>query len=182
MWDGLSEKPRSGSWVLGSEFTSDGATYAKLHRCLSDHFKIMPFERLYFEQPINAASLQGFTNADTLRLLGGIAAHAESFGAVKRLRMVKAISVSTWRKDFIGDMAVRSAKAEAKARKAAGSKSASATDQLKRLTIERCRQLGFAPRSNDEADALGILTYAILLDGVTPPWLSDEVLRPELAI
>ena len=46
--------------------------------------------------------------------------------------------------------------------------------------IERCRQFGFTPRKNDEADAIGILTYAILLNGVTPPWLADETLRAPL--
>ena len=56
----------------------------------------------------------------------------------------------------------------------------SARDPLKAATMERCRQLGMKPRNDDEADAIGILTYGLLLNGVTPPWIANEVLRPAL--
>lgn len=177
IWDGQSDRPRSGSWTLGSEFSSDGQVFGKLHRCLSDLYKVMPFERLYFEEPINPAQLQGGTNIQSIRILSGLAAHAQSFAAVKRLRAVKEINISTWRRDFIGDMVVKQVNAGVRAKRKAGGK-ASGTDQLKRLTIERCRQLGMDPRSNDESDAIGILTYAVLLNGETPPWLANETLRP----
>jgi hypothetical protein len=38
------------------------------------------------------------------------------------------------------------------------------------------------PVNDDEADAIAILTYALGLSGITPPWLADEVLRPVLGL
>ena len=179
-WDPATDAPRYGHWQLGSEWTTEGAVYAKLHRNLSDLHKVAGFENLYFEEPISPGHLQGGTTAQTIWMLGGLAAHAQSFGHIKRCRIVKAVNVERWRKDFIGDMVVREVKAGIRRRRKAGDSKASATNDLKKLVMERCRQFGFSPRKNDEADALGILTYSILLDGVTPPWLAAETLRPQL--
>lgn len=173
-WEPGTDAPRYGHWVLGSEYTSRGAVYAKLHRCLSDHHKVLGFDRLYFEEPITPGQLQGGTTIQTISLLMGIASHIESFGAIRRCRMVKEVNVTSWRTDFLGRDAHQSIKRAAKAAQR------SARDPLKAATMERCRQLGFAPKKNDEADALGILTYSILLDGVTPPWLANETLRAPL--
>ena len=180
LWEEGTDTPRYGHWQLGNEWTSEGAVYAKLHRCMSDLYKLTGFTNLYFEEPISPGHLQGGTTAQTIWMLGGLAAHAQSFGHIKRCRIVKAVNVERWRKDFIGDMVVREIKAGVRRRRKQGDNKASATDQLKRLVIERCRQFGFTPRKNDEADAIGILTYAILLNGVTPPWLADETLRAPL--
>lgn len=179
LWNASAPRPVFGRWRLGNEFSSNGQVYMRLHRCLSDMFRVEQFERLYFEEPIDPRNLQGHTTYQTIELAFGLSGHAESFGAAKRCRTVKAINVERWRKDFIGDMVVREVKAGARRKRKAGDK-ANPTDQLKRLTMERCRQLGFNPSRHDEADAIGILTYAILLDGVTPPWIADEVLRAPL--
>jgi hypothetical protein len=160
-WD----MPRCGCWQLGSEYTSDGRTFAKLHQNLSDLRKLARFENLYLEEPIHPASLSGHTNIDTLRVLAGLAAHAESFGAAVGLRIVSRVNVSSWRKHFVGKMP-------------RGTKS----KQWKDYAMERCRQYGFSPRKDDEADALGILDYACDLQGIVPPWRANEVLRPALAV
>jgi len=112
---------------------------------------------------MHAATMQGGTNIDSLRVLAGLAAHAESWADGMGLRSVQAVNVSTWRKHFIGSQK-------------RGSKRAT----LKSLTMERCNQLGFKPRRDDEADALGILDYGCELRGVLPPWRANEVLRPPL--
>jgi hypothetical protein len=174
--------PRYGSWHLGSEYTADGGVFAKLHQEMAALHSVMPFERIYIEEPVSPAHLSGFTTIQTIRLLAGIAAHVHSFAHAYGLPKVTEINVSSWRPDFIGRIDDAEAKARARRAKKAGDKKASATDELKRLTIERCQQFGFKPRSNDEADAIGILTYAILSRGETPPWLADEVLRPPLAM
>ncbi|MBB4859652.1 hypothetical protein HNO88_002981 [Novosphingobium chloroacetimidivorans] len=180
LWAPGSDAPRYGHWQLGSEWTTEGGCYAKLHRNLSDLHKVAGFTHLYFEEPINPGHLTGNTSIATIWLLSGLAAHAQSFGHIKRCRIVKAVNVERWRKDFIGDMVVREVKAGTRRRRKAGDSKASSTDQLKKLVIERCKQFGFAPRKNDEADAIGILTYSLLLDGVTPPWIANETLRPAL--
>ncbi|PTR06418.1 MULTISPECIES: hypothetical protein [unclassified Novosphingobium] len=174
VWIEGTDAPRYGSWVLGSEFTTRGQTYAKLHANLLDLRALCRFEHLYFEEPISPAQLSGHTNIDTLRVLSGLAAHAESFAHAMGLRTAQAINVSSWRGDFIGRIAASDARKRAKAA------NRSASDSLKALTIERCRHLGFKPRTNDEADALGLLDYACGLRGLTPPWRQNEVLRPML--
>jgi hypothetical protein len=162
-WNGKPDQTaRFGSWVLGSEYTSKGATYIKLHSNLAEMFQIMPFDRMFFEEPIHPAQLQGGTNIESLRVLSGVAAHAESFAAATGCRS-QGINVSSWRGDFIGPQ-----------------KRGTKRPVLKELTMLRCQQLGFSPRKDDEADAIGLLTYGILLNGVTPPWLANEVLRQPL--
>lgn len=174
VWMGDDTAPHFGSWELGSEYTGRGQTYAKLHANLLDLRAVSKFEALYFEEPLNPNKLKGQTNIDTLRVLSGLAAHAESFGHAIGLRIVQGINIDSWRPSFIGR--INSAEAKRKA-KAAGK---SATDSLKSLTVERCRQLGFNPRNTDEADAIGILDYCVSMRGVIPPWRADEVLQPML--
>lgn len=172
VWMGDDSPVSYGSWELGSEYTSRGQTYAKLHANLLDLRALSRFEALYFEEPINPNKLKGHTNIDTLRVLAGLAAHAESFGHAVGLRIVQGINIDSWRPAFIGRINSDAAKRKAKQ---AGK---SASDSLKSLTIERCRQLGFNPRTTDEADALGILDYCVSMRGVTPPWRAEEVLQP----
>lgn len=150
-----------GHWVLGSEFTSRGKTYCKLWDSLDELYQLHRIEHLYFEEPMHAATMQGGTNIDSLRVLAGLAAHAESWADGMGLRSVQAVNVSTWRKHFIGSQK-------------RGSKRAT----LKSLTMERCNQLGFKPRRDDEADALGILDYGCELRGIKPPWRSAPVQIP----
>lgn len=182
LWDRGWEKPIFGHWQLGSEYTSDGQTFTKLHRCMGDLFKIAAFEFLYYEEPITPAQLQGFTTIQTINLAVGLAAHAQSFGHAKRCRIIKAVNIETWRKYFIGTDLSNEAKAVARRKRKAGDNKASARDALKGLTIARCNQLGFDPRKDDEADAIGILDYALELNGIVPPWRSDEVLRPMMDV
>jgi hypothetical protein len=170
-----------GHWRLGSEYTSNGGVFAKLHEHMADVHQVCPFDRIYFEAPITPAHLQGYTTIQTLKLLGGLAAHAESFGHAYRCRTVKEVNIEHWRPFFLGRMEVAEAKAIARRARKAGDAKASARQDLKDLTMLRCRQLGFAPRYDDEADAIGVLDYACELQGIIPPWRADEVLRPLLA-
>lgn len=162
-WPAGSDAPIYGHWVLGSQFTSDGRVFACLHRNLAELRQVVPFDFMAIEDPLHPAQLTGHTNIDTLRLLTGLAAHAESFADAVGLRGFRRINVASWRRDFIGSQK-------------RGTKRAT----LKALTIERCRQLGFAPMRDDEADALGLLDYLCSLRDVVPPWRAGEVLRPML--
>lgn len=182
-WRAGWEKPRYGHWVLGSEYTSRGAVFAKLHQNMSDlHRVICPIEYLFVEEPISPAQLQGGTTINTLRIASGLAAHAESFAHAMGVRRIQEFNVSSWRPDFIGKVHDTEAKARARRAKKAGDARASARGELKALTIERCRQLGLTPRKDDEADAIGILTYGMLISGEMPPWLASEVLRAPLEV
>jgi hypothetical protein len=160
-WMEGDENPHYGTWVLGSEFTSDGQTYAKLHACLLDLRALSRFEHIYYEEPLRPETLQGHTNIDTLRVLAGLAAHAESFGYAVGCRSVSAVHMASWRRHFIGSMP-------------RGTK----TKLLKEYARERCRTYGWSTANDDEADALGLLDYGCELKGIRPPWRADEVLRP----
>lgn len=164
-WRPGEERAHIGHWVLGSEFTPDGATFCRLHGHLIDLHKAAPLSAIYLEQPIQPMSLTGHTNIGVLRVLSGLAAHVLSFAAAKGVTATE-VNVSTWRRDFIGK--------QPRGMKRQG---------LKKLVMERARQLGFAPRFDDEADAIGILDYALdFHEQVTPPWRSGEVLRPPLGM
>ena len=156
------DTPRYGHVVLGSEFTSSGQTYVKLHWMLSDLRSVCRFERMFYEEAINPAALSGHTNIDTLRVLAGLVAHVESFGSALGIR-TDAVNNTTWRRHFLGKMP-------------RGSK----TKDLKDYCIERCRQYGWKPKNSDEADALGILDWACEARGILPAWRADEVLRQPL--
>ena len=38
------------------------------------------------------------------------------------------------------------------------------------MAMSRCREIGFAPLKHDEAEALGLLDYAISVEGIIAPW------------
>lgn len=156
-------KPRYGSVQLGSEFTSDGQTYVKLHSFLTDiRTTICKFDQIYFEEPINPQALSGHTNIDTLRVLAGLAAHTQSFGYAMGCQ-TQSVNITSWRKFFVGKMP-------------RGTKS----KDWKEFAEERCRQYGWTVRRNDESDALGLLDYATDLAGIIPPWRENETLRAPL--
>lgn len=163
VWMPEMTKPIWGTWVLGSEFTSDGRTYAKLLENLSDQRKLTRFEAAFYEQPLRAEVLQGFTNIDTLRILSGLAAQTEYFSYAVGLRCCQAVPLGSWRKHFIGKMP-------------RGTK----TKEWKDYAKERCAQYGWTVRTDDEADALGLLDYGCEVRGIIPPWRANEVLRPIL--
>jgi hypothetical protein len=45
--------------------------------------------------------------------------------------------------------------------------------------MTRCRDLGFSPLKHDEAEALGLLDYALSVEGVIAPW-RESILEREL--
>lgn len=181
-WDRQSERPQFGSWRLGSEYTSDGGTFAKLHQNLAELHQVMRYEAMYYEQKIDPAKMGGHTSIAAINIMSGLEAHAKSFAYAYRLRTCKAVSINHWRGSFLGRMEVADARAAARAARKAGNERASAREDLKALTIARCRVLGFMVKNDDEADAIGILDYACELSGLTPPWRADEVLRPALGM
>jgi hypothetical protein len=171
--------PRYGSVVLGSEYTTDGGVFARLHAEMAGLHQAIGFEVIYYEQAILPANLNGNTNLRALSLAAGLAAHVESFAEAMRCRAF-AINVSAWRKDFVSADLVKDAQAAARAKRKVTGKG-SARDKLKALTKDRCEQLGFSPRYYDEADAIGILDFSLdFHEHITPPWRADEVLRAPL--
>lgn len=181
VWHDGWEKPQFGSWVLGSEYTADGRVFAKLHEHMLDLRAVIPFDEIHYEQPINPAKLQGFTNINVIKMAIGLASHVLSFAAATGCR-ASDVHIDTWRIDFVGSGEISQIKAAVRAKARAAGKKLSARDDLKEATMERCRQLGMKPRYNDEADAIGIADYVLGTQRITPPWRAQEVLRPALGV
>jgi hypothetical protein len=168
--------PRLGSVQLGSAYTSRGQTFTKLRSTIIDLWQtVTHFEHLFFEEPINHM-MKGGTSEEAILLSLGMAGCIEGVGYELRCRRVMKFSASSWRPGFCGNDEVSLIK------RAAKQAQRSARDPLKAASMERCRQLGIKPQNDDEADAVGLLTYGILTSGVTPPWLAQEVLRAPLGV
>jgi hypothetical protein len=161
-WGPSDEHVASGTWELGSEFTGKGQTFAKLHQNMADLHRLGAIDRIYYEKPLNLGPAAGNTSRDTLDVLIGLAMHAESFGFAMSIP-TQDLNMSSWRAFFL-----------------AGMKKANATADLKEYAMRRCRQLGFRPIKHDQAEAIGILDYALELNKIMPPWRSGEVLRSSL--
>lgn len=155
--------PGSGIWSLGSELTSAGVAFLRLHQNMNDLFSVHPFDIVVYEEPLNLGPHAGFTNRDTLFVLTGLAAHVDSFCEAKGVRKVRSVNNATWRRHFIGKM-----------------KRGTKSKTLKDYAMERCAQLGLSPKKHDDADAYGILDYMCEMEGIMPPWRANEVLRPPL--
>ena len=161
------EKPIFGHFTVGSSHSTVGQVCAALHRELAAIHTVTPVKYGIIEKPLTAAQIKGNTDAETLFMLAALAGHAHSFAYAMgwRGQHVTEVNISSWRRHFLGSQK-------------RGTKSAT----WKRLAEERCRQFGWSPHKDDEADALGILDYALHLPGIgiaeTPPWRAAETLQP----
>jgi hypothetical protein len=156
-------KPTFGSWILGSEFTSNGKVFGKLHQNISELNMLGAIDCLFYEDAINILPGAKNTNVHAIKLAAGLIAHADSWGDAMGCRIVHPVNMKSWRRTFFGNIGRGHARKE-----------------LKEYAVERCQQLGFNPRNDDEADAIGILDYACEYMQIIPPWRADEVLRPPL--
>lgn len=153
----------SGFWELGSEMTSNGRVFAKLHQHMTELHRLGRIDAVFYEEPLDPRVLSGHTNIDTLRVLSGLASHAQSWGEAMGCRIIRSVNMATWRRHFLGKMP-----------------RATKTAQLKELAMERARQLGFRPAKHDQAEAIGILDHACEELQIMPYWRRDEILRPPL--
>lgn len=162
MWSTGAERAASGTWPLAADVSWRGRAYCRLHRNLMDLHRVTAIDHIVFEEPLPHAAVKGNTTIDTLAAMAGLAAHAESFaeavGASHR-----SVNMATWRRHFLGSMP-------------RGTK----TLDLKAMAMTRCRELGFDPAKHDEAEAIGLLDYAVSLAGVIAPWRAVNILQRQL--
>jgi hypothetical protein len=157
------EHVASGTWELGSELTSRGTVFARVHEQMMSLHSLGEIEAVFYEDVVNVIPGTVPTNKESVLLAAGIAAHIESFGEAMGFRIIRGVNQSTWRRHFIGKMP-------------RGTKSV----DLKAMAMARCRQLGFRPLKHDQAEAIGIVDYACDVLDLPAPWRADEVLRPPL--
>jgi hypothetical protein len=157
------DRPVSGSFELPSDEDDLGRVGYQLHVELAAMHRVEPIERLFYEAPIPPGKLMGQIQLRTIAKVFTIAGHIESFCYAKNIRC-RQVGQGAWRRFFVG--------------KGAGEKTAT----FKTWAIERCRQLGWSVRTHDEADALGILAYAINLDpSLHPLWQDKLTFAPQFA-
>jgi hypothetical protein len=158
-WGPEDARPVSGAWTLGSEFTSPGRTYAKLHENMSDLNALNPIDAVFYEEPLDPRFLSGATNKETVAVLFGLAAHAESWADAMGCRVIRSVNQVTWRRHFLGPVG-----------RPRGENGKKIAVDWKSLAMDRCRALGFKPAKHDEAEALGVLDYACDTLGISMPW------------
>lgn len=170
--------PRYGSTCLGTSFTSRGMTFKKLRILLIDQYTVDPFDVIFAEAPI-AHLMRKNSSTENARLALGFAATIEETAdelGISKDRIFEYDPKSQWQPGFCGrdedNLIRRAAKAAQK----------SSRDPIKAAVMERCRIYGFSPSNSDEADAIGIMTYGLLSNGITPPWLANETLRAPLGV
>jgi len=164
-WDGESSHPVILSKQLGCKLTLPGEAFARLHGVMDDlNMVIGGADVIYCEEPLLPSAIQRHTTFDTVLMAYGLFGHAQSFAVAKGIRF-HAVHQMTWRKHFLGSM-----------------KRGTKKQQFKDLALERARQLGFRPRNDDEADAIGVMDWGCEVERVIPPWRANEVLRPPLGV
>lgn len=150
------EKPYHGVWDrIASEYSSRGSIYYNTYKALLDAHSLFKFEQVFAEEPINLLPGTVATQAENIWTAIGMGASIELFCHTMGIRLTW-VPMARWRRDFLGRMP-------------RGTRS---TD-LKQMALERCHQLGLRPQRHDDAEALGILTYACLRERVFMPWMAQ---------
>ena len=165
VWGPEDAKVHSGFKQLGSEYTSPGLVFAKLHELMSDLHAVGSIDAVFYETPRHLSGWNQQSNANAHLLLVGLAAHIESWCAAMAIRPPRSVNMATWRRHFLGPMG-RNKK----------------SPDLKDMAMQRARQLGFKPLRHDEAEAIGILDFACDALKLRPYWIEDEVLRAPLGV
>jgi hypothetical protein len=133
----------SGTWDLAKFGPSVGQKLVGFE-C---HLQAMSLEcsTMIFETPWVGPK----THQHTARLLMSLAGVTEMVAGRHNAHCYE-IGAPTWRKHFLGIGRTTGVGSKQKHR-----------GDMKRLAMERCRMLGFDPKSEDEAEAIGILDYAL---------------------
>lgn len=164
-YDEGSERPFFGVWnKLASEFTEcDGRIWYKLYETLVEHRKVMPFDRIYGEQAVNALPQGVPTNIDSIELALGLKTTVELYAFSEGLKKPEWVHMATWRKHFFGKMP-RAKRGEPR-------------PNLKAMAIQQCHRMDINVLKHDEAEAIGVLDYACDVEGIRAPWRHPEELR-----
>lgn len=104
-------------------------------------------QRIYYEAPWVGPQ----TSQDTVKLLFGLASMTAMLGAKTGVKTVEQNNASV-RKHFLG-------RANTTGRK-----------EIKKRVMAACADIGWAPKNDDEADALALLDFAVHVERLTPEW------------
>lgn len=150
------EKPFNGVWDrIASEYSSRGSIYYNIYKALLDTHTLFKFEQVFAEEPLNLIPNSVATTAENIWISVGMAATVELFCHTMGVRLTW-VHQARWRREFLGRMPRATKSAD-----------------LKEMALARCRSLGLKPLRHDDAEALGILTYACQRERVFMPWMAQ---------
>jgi hypothetical protein len=147
LWDSGDPLPRSGAWPLCDGGSRRAMGFVQIHREISNIHAEREINILAHETPLKLPT-------DKLHnLLGtyGLVGHIESIAHVKKCTLYS-IAQRDWRDTWFNGMVV------------------TGRVNLKRQAIERARQFGMNPATDDEAEACGMLDHLMHVLKITPPW------------
>jgi hypothetical protein len=140
-WKPGMDKPASGSVSVGRE--SPGQTMATFRDFLMDQIIANEITHLVIESAFVSEK-----NASSAARLFGLAAFADEVAYRRLIGPVERVTAFAWRKFFIGCAKAPTTVAAKHRRK-----------WLKNECVSRCRNLGIDVKSDDEADAVGVLFF-----------------------
>lgn len=155
LWSEGQERPACGTWELGSELTSLGKVFLRLHQRMNEIHSVSPLAGVWFEKPLGG---EAQTSDIQLAIAHGLAGHVLSFCEAMRIAKVQAAHMAQWRRHWLGPLPRKSRSAD-----------------LKHMAFERCRMLGISPGKHDAAEAVGILSYGLDLAGIEVPWRDEHL-------
>lgn len=130
-----------------------GPDLEKMRAFLSDRHKLLPIRVVFYEGPIKLPT-------DTLawlRFIYGLAGQVD-WWAHKVGIEGREVAIDDWRNHFVGF-------------------TKGGRDLLKAAAIDACRNRGWAPKTDDEAEALGVLDYGLHCWKVEVPWRDRALLQ-----
>lgn len=144
----------SGTWPLG-DTKHRGRLYRQLWTNLLQAHEAHGLARIVHERPNF-----GMANKGEAQMLAstGLIATIELFCESRGIA-VQGVASGSWRGTFF-------TKSERKAIRANGT--------WKRAAVERCRQLGFDPITDDEAEAIALVDHYLLSNQLQPYWRADD--------
>lgn len=142
-WDRTLNRPHAGELKLQAK--DEAGRYAEFDRWLRATIVANSIDLLAFEEPVPQRT--GKTNLNTLLILHGLRTVALLVGKKLNIPMVE-VNTQEWRAHFIGQRIAPKTVPVAKR-----------SDWWKKQSIQRCEQLGWAVKSHNAADALGILDF-----------------------
>lgn len=145
---------QTGAWPLGDGAGPDKrpAAFIALQRNIQRIHAEEPLEAIGYETPIWKPG----DKVDKMVALYGLVSQIEVWAHSRRVPFFS-ISQSDWRETFLG-----------------AARKGTDAEQKKRLAVERARQFGFDPKSDDEAEATGILDHLLHVLGHVPKWREDH--------
>lgn len=147
-------KPSYGTWKLGGPYTDRPTMMINLYKLILDAFAFGAPDLVIYESPLRGDAQSTEANNRNANAMCSI---VEFVCKAKRVRCDEA-SNSTWRKVALG--------------KGRGL----STKEFKAWAMAMAKEFGLKPENDNEADAIGLLDYALKQEGITPPWRNDDLL------